>query len=197
EVVVVPDVPARAEEAVAPVEARPQLEQPAHAGVPRARGVGVPEQELEEPDEVVGVPLARRVRLAEADLAAGRQPAEEGAVVDLEAHAGPAAEAARGAVGEHDLEGAALEPGERALEDRGGDSLQQAAAGVRLDTESAHGRADPSPGVNAGLWWNGTRFSQRRSACQWMSAVTWRGISGYRTSVRSSARFVSSRRRPW
>jgi hypothetical protein len=28
------------------------------------------------------------------------------------------------------------------------------------------------------LWWNGTRFHQRRTACQWISAVTCIGISG-------------------
>ena len=39
-------------------------------------------------------------------------------------------------------------------------------------------RTDPSPGSNGGLWWNGTRFSQSRTACQWISAVTCMGISG-------------------
>ena len=36
----------------------------------------------------------------------------------------------------------------------------------------------PFPGTNGGLWWNGTRFSQSLSACQWMSPITWIGISG-------------------
>ena len=45
--------------------------------MPLARRLGVPEQQLEERDEVVGVPLPRRVRLAErracpASRAAGR-----------------------------------------------------------------------------------------------------------------------------
>jgi hypothetical protein len=59
-----------------------------------ARRVGVPEQELEERDEVVRVPLAGGVRLAEAELAARREPPEEGGVVDREPHGPPGAEAA-------------------------------------------------------------------------------------------------------
>ena len=40
----------------------------------------------------------------------------------------------------------------------------------------AHRRTLPSPGTNGGLWWNGTRFSQSRSACQWISAITCSGM---------------------
>ena len=68
---------------------------------------------------------------------------------------------------------------ERALEDRDRDALEQRGrAAGRLGAHVAHVRTDPSPGMNGGLWWNGTRFSQSRSACQWISAITCSGISG-------------------
>src|SRR5207245_2038395 len=64
EVVVVRDVPPGAGEAVTPREARPQLERPAHARVAIGRRVGVTQEELEEADEIVRIPLLRGVRLA-------------------------------------------------------------------------------------------------------------------------------------
>jgi hypothetical protein len=41
----------------------------------------------------------------------------------------------------------------------------------------AHG-TDPSPGTNGGLWKNGTRFSQSRTAWRWISEITRCGING-------------------
>ena len=140
------------------------------------------EQQLEERDEIVGLPLARGEGLAEPELPSRGDAREERPVADLERHRCPRAEAAARAVGEDDLERAALEVGERALEhgDRG--PLEQPAARARLGSqrplERAHPRTEPSPATNGGLRWNGTRFSQSRSASQWMSAITWSGISG-------------------
>ena len=75
-----------------------------------------------------------------------------------------------------------VQAGERAREHADGHALEYAAARGRNRPERALDRAhrftDPSPGTNGGLRWKGTRFSQRRSACQWMSAVTCTGMSG-------------------
>ena len=124
EVVVVGDVPPRAQQAVAPVEARPRLEQPAPAGVPVGRGGGVPEQQLEQHDEVVAVPLAGGVRLADAELAARRDPAEEGVVVDRQ-RGRRAAPKRRVWPRQPHLERAALEPRQSPLEHRDRDPLEQ------------------------------------------------------------------------
>ena len=51
-------------------EPRPGREHAAQRAVALATRLGVAQQQLEEPDEIVAVPLARRVRLAEAELAA-------------------------------------------------------------------------------------------------------------------------------
>src|SRR5581483_2320387 len=196
EVVVVGDVAARAGEAAPAVEPRTQLEQAPHARMALGGRVGVPEQELDEPDEVVRIPFVRGVRLAQPELAARREAAEEHRVVDREAHRSARAEAARTTAGELDLEGAAFERGERALEHRCRSALEQAAAGSDGLDANAHVRTLPWPGTNGGLWWNGTRLSQSRSAWKWMSAITCSGWSGYRSRSPASERFVSSRRRP-
>ena len=79
-----------------------------------------------------------------------------------------------------DLERAAFDAGEHARERAGGEPLDGLQPRARLAAESFHaqGRTEPFPGSNAGLWWNGTRLRKSFSACQWMSAVTWSGISG-------------------
>ena len=53
--------------------------------------------------------------------------------------------------------------------------------GAQLPGRDRHGFTDPVPGTNGGLWWNGTRFTKSLTACQWISAITCTGISGYRT----------------
>ena len=98
------------------------------------------------------------------------------------APAGRRAEARAGPSGSH-LERPALEcasarsrtpSGARSSERRRGRGGTQS----ERPLGDAHGRTDPSPGTNGGLWWNGTRLSQSLSACQWMSAVTCSGCSG-------------------
>ena len=51
-------------------------------------------------------------------------------------------------------------------------------SGARAERSLAHARIDPFPGTNGGLRWNGTRFSQSLSACQWMRPITCIGIAG-------------------
>src|SRR3954453_16823283 len=141
-------------------------------------GVGVAQQQLEEGDEVVAIPLAGGVRLAEPELAARGEPTEERRVVDREGPRSAGAEAPHPAVRKLDLEGAALEPRERPLEHARGSALERAAAQRRRLRADAHVRTLPCPGTNGGLRWNGTRFSQSRSAWKWISAVTCSGWSG-------------------
>ena len=152
EVVVVRNVAPRANEPVAPVQARPQPENTADAGVARADPLGVPQEQFEECDEVVGVPLPGGVRLAEAELAARRQPPEERGVVDREAHRRAGAEATRAATGKLDLERAAFEAVERPFEHGGRRALERAATKRRRFGADAHVRTLPSPGTNGGLW---------------------------------------------
>ena len=140
--------------------------------------VGVREEQLEEGDQVVRIPLARGVRLAERELAAGREPAEEGRVVDRQPNGSAGAEPARRPAGELDLERAAFETAEHAFEHRDGGTLQERPAARNRLRANAHARTLPSPGTNGGLWWNGTRLSHSRSASKWMSAVTCSGWSG-------------------
>ncbi len=160
------------------MEARPELEEAAHAGVAGGGAVGVSDEQLEERDEVVRIPFARGVRLAEAELAARRQAPEERGVVDLEADPRTGAEAARGATRQRHLEGAAVETLEGALQQSRCRALERAAAERSRFGADAHRRTLPSPGTNGGLWWNGTRFSQSRSASKWISVVTCSGCSG-------------------
>ena len=94
EVVVVGDVAARAKEAVPPVQAWPRLEEPSPARVPVGRRRRIPEQQLEQRHEVVAVPFAGRVRLADAELPARRDPPEEGVVVNRQVGDRAAPEAA-------------------------------------------------------------------------------------------------------
>jgi hypothetical protein len=88
EVVVVADVPAGGERAGTAVEPRPQLGEAAQVRMTRRRSLGVPDQELEQPGQVVGAPLARLVGLAQPEPRPGGEPAEEG-VVDRHPNRGP------------------------------------------------------------------------------------------------------------
>ena len=187
EVVVIGDVAARAKEAVPPVQAWPRLEEPSPARVSVGGRRRIPEQQLEQRDEVVAVPFARRIRLADAELPPRRDPPEEGVVVDRQVGDRAAPEAPDLASGEPHLERPALEPHERAIEDRHRDPLEERQSrGLWRAAEGALGAVErcsfaatePSPGTNAGLRWNGTRLSQSLSACQWISATTRNGIRG-------------------
>ena len=131
EVVVVGDVPPRAQQPVAAVRARPRLDHPAHEPVPCDRSLGVAEKQREEPHQVVGVPLAGRVRLAEADLAARRKAAEERAVVDRGAKPRDLRRtSACVPSGSVTVERSALEVRELAFEDRYGEAVDECAAGA-------------------------------------------------------------------
>ena len=162
------DVPPRAQQPVAAVRPRPRLDHPTHEPVSRDCSLGVAQKQREEPHQVVGVPIAGRVRLAEADLAARCKATEERAVVDAERNRGTRAERPRCPVWQRHLEGSALEVRELAFEHRYGKAVDECAAGLGSGTEAAldhtHARTDPRPGTNGGLWWNGTLFSQRLRA---------------------------------
>ena len=113
--------------------------------------VGVPQQQLEEPDQIVGVPFVGGVRLAEPELAARRQPPEERRVVDREPQRRAGTEAPRAPAGKLDLERAAVEGSERPLESCRRRALEQPAAGRHRLCADAHVRTLPSPGTNGGL----------------------------------------------
>ena len=70
------------------------------------------DEQLEEADEIVAVPLTGGVGLAEAELRAGGQSPEQTAVVDVHVDGGAGAEAPLGSVGKADLESSSLEVGE-------------------------------------------------------------------------------------
>ena len=166
----------------------------------RAAPRRVAEQQLEERHQVVAVPFACRVRLADPDLPASRDAAEEPRVVDRHRDRRPGAEPALGSARKSHHERPSVEVRESTLEDAEGRPLEQAhPAGARRPAQralvgrAAHTRSEPLPGTNGGLWWNGTRLSQRRRACQWMSEITCTGISGYRSKRRATEAFVSSR----
>ena len=85
-------------------------------------------------------------------------------------------------VGKRHVERAALEVLELAQENSDRDPVDERHTRTRRPAHranrDAHPRTEPCPGTNAGLWWNGTRFNQSRSAWRWISAVTCSGISG-------------------
>src|SRR5579884_1353300 len=143
-----------------------------------SRRLRVAQEQLEESDEVVGVPLPGGVRLPEAELAASGDPVEEGAVVDHQPHRCAGAEAAERPTRQLDLERSALESGEGTLEQGHGRALEEAAATCDGRGPHAHGRTLPCPGTNGGLWWNGTRFCHSRSASKWIRAMICSGCSG-------------------
>ncbi len=176
----VANVPGGGEQAGPAVEPRPQLAEPAQVRVARRRSLRVPGQQLEQPGQVVGAPLARLVGLAQPEPRPGGEPAEEPGVVDRHPNRGPRAERHLGAVGQADEERPALEPRQDSLERPHGDAVHERDAGCRLPAKGvdAHVRTDPFPGSKGGFLWNGTRLRKSLSACQWMSAITWSGISG-------------------
>ncbi len=134
------------------------------------RGVEAAPEDREQRDEVVAVPVAVDVGLADPDPRATAEllPERLGATdVDEHGRPGSVAEAAPAAAREPEHDLAALD----ALERLQHEPLRQA-------PEHAHGRSDPLPGTNGGRRWNGARFSQSRAACQWMRATTVAGISG-------------------
>ena len=139
-------------------------------------------QKRDERREVVGVPLAGRVGLSEPDRATARHAAEEAVAPDLDRGLLAGSEMTERAVRKTNLERARLEPRQRALQQRYRDPLEDPAArrGSRAERplEGAHRRTEPSPGTNGGLRWNGTRFANSLSACQWISVVTCSGMSG-------------------
>src|SRR5438270_11211366 len=119
------------------------------------RSLRVPEQQLEEGGEVVRLPLSGRVGLAEPELPAGREAAEESCVLDPECDRRPGAEAPQRAVRQRDLERSALELPEQPSEHARGYTADQRQPGERLATDArdgAHGRSEPFPGTNGGLW---------------------------------------------
>ena len=145
------------------------------AGAP---GLEVAHDERDQAGEVVGVPVAGGVGLAEAEAGRAREPAED--VVrgdgddDRVARPGPVHAPAR----EPQLERAVLEVVERADRRALGEAGPDPAPGGKLAQHLAHRLTDPSPGTNGGLWKNGTRFSQSLAAWRWIRTVTRSGISG-------------------
>ena len=143
---------ARSEPVAAVQAAGAQLEQPAHAGVALGRRAGVPQQQLEQADEVVRVPLARGVRLAEAELAARREAAEEAPRSWIASRTGgPLPKRRASPSGSVDLERAALEAGERALEhgERGALEQRGRAAAARLGAALLTSAPTPRPARTA------------------------------------------------
>ncbi len=150
-------------------------------------GVEVAAEQREEPDEVVAVPVAVDVRLAEADARAPRDLAPEsgGAPhVHDERRAVAVAEAAAAPVGIAQHEGAAPQAAQRPE----GQALGDAGGG-------AHRFTVPLPGTNGGLRKKRAPLRRSRAACQWMRATTTAGITGCRHSADRSDRGVSSTRR--
>ena len=147
-----------------------------------ACGACVPQEERDERREVVNVPLARRVGLTEPHRATGGHAPEEPVALDLQGDRFTRSEVTDRAVGKANLERARLEPCQRALQQRDRDPLEDPAARWRSLAErpldGAHRRTEPSPGTKGGLRWNGTRFANSLSACQWISVVTCSGMSG-------------------
>ena len=67
-------------------------------------------------------------------------------------------------VGREDDERPALELRQHAVEHAQRRCLQESPSGGRDRAKRlGHGRTDPSPGTNGGLWWNGTRLRKSRS----------------------------------
>ena len=132
--------------------------------------LGVEDEQLEEADEIVAVPLTGGVGLAEAELAGGLPTAGRAAVVDVDVDGGAGAEAPLGSVGKADLESSSLEVGELVAEYPEGDAVDErrprSGSRTKPGLNRAHGRTEPLPGTNGGLWWNGTRLSHSSSACR-------------------------------
>lgn len=139
---------------------------PGIAGEP----VEIPREELEERDEIVGIPVAVYIRLAEADPRPQRKlPPEIVRAMQVDDHpwpqpvTEPAAAAVR--MAENDL------PAPEAAEGLEGDPSRNASG-------HSHGLTVPRPGTKGGLAKYGTRLSASRAAWRWMSEITLAGISG-------------------
>ena len=156
----VADVSTGGEQARTAVEARPQLGEAAQVRMARRRSLAVSDQQPEQPGQVVGVPLAGLVRLAQPEPRPGREPAEEPLVVDRHPNLGPRAERHLGAVGQANAKRPALEPLQDSLERPHGEAVHERDAGGRLPAKDVDGhvRTDPFPGSKGGFLWNGTRF---------------------------------------
>ena len=147
---------------------------------PRARapGLEVAHDQGDQAGQVVGVPVARRVGLAEAEAGGAREPAEE--VVrgdgDDDRVSGPGPVHAPAL--EPQLHRAVLDVAERPQSHPLREAGPDPAPGKGLAQHLGHRLTDPSPGTNGGLWTNGTRLSQSRAAWRWIRAVTCSGISG-------------------
>ena len=210
EVVVVPDVAARAGQVGARGQPRAAAAQRPErpAGHPPARVLGRDGQDLEQAHQVVGVPVALGVRLADARGGRARPGGGRGP--------GSGRSRSRTVPWRGPPPRRTVPSGRRtAISPRAGwPSPQRArrrAAGVRgLRRAGGAGRSprrpagaassaaatEPSPGSKAGFRWNGTLFIASFTACQWMSPMTCWDMSGYRASARSSDASVSGRRRP-
>ena len=143
-----------------------------------APGLEVAHDERDQAGQVVGVPVAGGVRLAEAETWGAGEPAED--VVRRNGHDDGVARpgAIHAPAREPQLERAVLEPAESPDRRALGDASTDPAACGKLTQHLGHRFTDPSPGTNVGLWKNGTRFSQSLAACTWIRTVTCSGISG-------------------
>ena len=153
--------------AVEPCEAR--------AGAPRLE---VAHDERDQAGQVVGVPVAGGVGLAEAEAGRAREPAEDVVRRDGDDDRIAPPGAVHAPAREAQLERAVLDVVERPDCGALGEAGSDPAPGGKLAQHLGHRFTDPSPGTNGGLWKNGTRFSQSRAAWRWISAVTCSGISG-------------------
>src|SRR5204863_8744055 len=102
-------------------------------------------------------------RLAEPHPRAPEQPPVDVAVQDLDPDGRPRPEPLWA-----ELDRPALDPLERAQDKPLGRASAEARRRGDLAQYLGH-RTEPSPGMNGGLWKNGTRFTQSRAACRWMS----------------------------
>ena len=145
------------------------------AGAP---GLEVAHDERDQAGQVVGVPVAGCVRLAEAEAGGACEPAEDlvrgDGDDDRVSRPGPVHAPAR----EPQLQRAVLDLAERPDRRALGEAGPDPAPGRELAQHLGHRLTDPSPGTNGGLWKNGTRLSQSRAAWRWIRAVTCSGISG-------------------
>ncbi len=154
EVVVRGDVAPRREEALPAVGPWTRLEESRQVRMPLAPPGGVQEEQLEEADEVVGMPLACRVSLTEPDAAPGSDPREGALVTDLHPDGSARSERACRAVGQAQLERTILEPAERTLDDRPREPREggRRRRGPRESVaRRAHRRTEPAPGTKGGL----------------------------------------------
>ena len=143
-----------------------------------APGLEVANDERDQAGKVVGVPVAGRVGLAEAEAGRPCDPAEDVVRGDGDDDRVARAAPVHAPPGKSQLQRAVLDPAERAERGALGEAGADPAAGGKLAQHLGHRFTDPSPGTNGGLWKNGTRFSQSLAAWRWIRTVTCSGISG-------------------